>query len=104
MRAFFVLCLLLLMPAAAHADSEARFGTNWIRVTALPCTDPVVLVVLAAIDEDVADWRQASSFIDGAPYGACWQPDFNARVAVVLFSDRTYTTFALAHLKPVKGT
>jgi hypothetical protein len=56
----FSLALILLLAAApVLADSEARQGNDWVRITAKPCTDEKVLAHIAAAGDNPLDYRAA---------------------------------------------
>lgn len=59
----------------AIADSIARQGADWVRITARPCTNEAVLALLARADKDAhLDYRQASAEFNGVAYAPCWKP------------------------------
>jgi hypothetical protein len=102
MRYLFVL-LALLFTVPAHADAEYREGSDWIRVTALPCTDPAVLALLTAAGKDPAGWRAASAEVNGVPFAACWQPLWDRNLAVFQYADGDQGIIPFSSLKPVKS-
>lgn len=86
MRILLALLLILLAPAAL-ADSIARHGENWVRLTAQPCTNEAVAGHLTAAGEDPADYRAASARFDGREFSACWKPDFSTRNVMMRYED-----------------
>lgn len=76
LRLALIATTLLASCSFAHADAAAiaHEGSNWVRVTALPCNDPAMVAVLP--DEKVRlTYRAALAFVDGKKLLACWRPE-----------------------------
>lgn len=98
MLSFAILCL----PAAA--DSEARSGADWVRLTANPCADEAVIAVLKQHDADPLDFRAAQAEIGGTAFTACWRPMFDTREVLVVFGDGDIARVPFGALKPLRTT
>lgn len=73
-QALLAACLLgaLVNPQPAQADSMARQGSDWVRLTARPCTNEKVLATITAAHLDPASFWAATASFGGTPYAACW--------------------------------
>ena len=71
--ALIIIILFALVAVPAHADSEARNGADWVRLTARPCTDEAVLRHIPDIGRRL-DFRAATASVGGQDYAACWTP------------------------------
>lgn len=99
----YLLALFLVMISApALGDSEARQGADWVRITALPCSDATVLEHLTAASENPLDYRAARAEFQGAPYMACWKPLFDARTIFLQYSDGDQGLVPFTDLKPMR--
>jgi len=96
-----LLTVLALGAGPALADSEARQGADWIRITARPCADPKVLARLAAAGENPLDYRMARADLGGVGYAACWRPLFQSGEALVIYEDGDTSQIHRSMLKPV---
>ena len=100
---FALAVLLLLCAAPALADSEARNGADFVRLTARPCADAKVLELIAAAGDNHLDYRAAHAEIGGVPYAACWRPLMNREVVHVRYADSDQGLIPFGHLKPVRS-
>jgi hypothetical protein len=100
--AFLFLLLALLFAPSVRADSEARQGADWVRVTALPCTDAAVVALITQAGGDPVDWRAAQAEFGGKPFAACWQPVFAEQRALLVYSDGDSGYVPFAALHPLK--
>lgn len=94
--------LALLWPAEARADSEARQGADFVRLTARPCVHAAVLAAITAAGEDPDDYRAAVADLGGKSYAACWRPNFGARKVHLRYEDGDEGEVPYSELKPVK--
>lgn len=100
----YLLAMIMMLAAApALADSEAREGADWVRISADPCKDEKVLAHIAAAGEDAKDYRRARAEIQGASYSGCWQPLFNKEVIYLRYEDGDSGVVPFRDLKPVKS-
>jgi hypothetical protein len=81
MRKFLIAAILAAGPA--FADSEARQGADWVRVTANPCKDEKVLAQMDK--ENPLDYRAATAEVGGKLFNACWKPLFDKEVIFLDF-------------------
>lgn len=94
--------ILMLLALPAHADSEARNGADFVRFTALPCSDAKVQALLRAAGADPTDFRAASAVIGGQMFMACWRPDFQQSTALIMFDDGDTGAVPFAAIKPIQ--
>lgn len=99
MRRYVTALILLLAAASALADSEARDGADFVRITALPCTDDKVLAHIPA-DERV-DFRAAHAALRGVRYSGCWRPLFDKRVIFLRYEDGDAGIVPFKDLTPI---
>lgn len=102
MRSIIAALVAASFAVSAQADSEAKYGSDTIRVTATPCTDAKVLGYIAALQQDPKDYRAARAEYQGAPFAACWRPMFEQKVAFIIYDDGDQGFIPFADLKPVK--
>lgn len=88
---------LLLAAAPVLADSEARDGADWVRITARPCTNEAVLAQLQGNER--LDYRQASAEFGGKPFAACWRPDGDG--VFLIYEDGDKGVILRRQLRPV---
>jgi hypothetical protein len=88
------------LPASSKADSEANNGSEWVRITALPCSDEKVLRHIP--EDERKEWRAAMSKINGVPFSACWKPLFQLQNVQMKYEDGDDGFVPFADLKPVK--
>lgn len=93
--------LIALAAAPAHADAMARQGEDWVRITALPCSDAGVLAQIQAAGDDPADYRAANARFAGQAYAACWRPMWARRTAFLRYADGDAGLVPFAELKPI---
>lgn len=98
----FLLAVLVLLVCPAWADSEARAGADWVRITAQPCTEHAVLQLIQDAGEDPADYRAARAEFGGVPYTACWRPRFEQRAIFLRYGDGDGGLVPFDALKPVR--
>jgi hypothetical protein len=89
------------LPASSRADAEYREGADWMRTTALPCTDEKVLQHIPEAERK--DWRAGKSEVGGKPYAVCWKPLFAQQVILMKYEDGDAGLVPFSHLKPVKS-
>lgn len=95
--------VLLLACSACHADSIARVGADWVRVTALPCKDEAVRAQIVAAGEDPDDYRAASAEFGGQAFSACWRPVLPQRAVWLVYADGDKGIVPFDDLKPVRS-
>jgi hypothetical protein len=97
-------CLLAaaLLCAPAFADSEARVGSDWVRISANPCKNEEVLKHLKDAGENSLDYRAATASWQGQGYQACWKPLMAQQMVYVRYSDGDQGLVPFRDLKPVK--
>lgn len=100
MRHAIIALILLVACGGAWADSEARQGSDWVRITANPCTDAKVLAHIPEAQR--ADYRAASAQMAGVPYAACWRPNFQTKMVELRYDDGDQGLVPFGDLKPVK--
>lgn len=104
MRAYLIpaaFALAMLFAPDARPDSIARSGADWVRITAKPCSDAVMVTLITAAGEDAKDYRAASAEVAGVPYVACWRPVFNQRHVHLRYADGDQGMVPFDHLKPI---
>lgn len=101
MRAILI-AVALAMPTQAFADSEARQGADWVRISALPCKNEKVLALIQAAGEDGKDYRAARAEFAGAPYTPCWKPIFEREVVYMIYEDGDKGLIPFRDFKPVQ--
>lgn len=91
-QALLAACLLgaLVSPQPARADSIARSGSNWVRLTLKPCTDAATVAALQEQGLDPESFRAARSEFGGVPHAACWMPAQGGAVLVYDDKDQGY--------------
>jgi hypothetical protein len=92
--------LLILLAAASftvHADEIARQGEDWVRFTEKPCTNATILANPLVVAPD--KWRDASTFLFGQHYAACWQDIGYAKHLV--YEDGDQGLIPAADVKPL---
>lgn len=87
---------------AALADSEARRGSDFVRITVRPCADEKVVAAITAAGEDPKDYRAARAEIGGAPFAGCWKPMFEREMIFLRYDDGDAGLLPFGELKPVK--
>jgi hypothetical protein len=100
MRPFLLAGLLLASPA--FADSEARIGADWVRISATPCKNEEVLKHLKDAGESPLDYRAATASWQGQDYQACWKPLMQQQMVYVRYTDGDQGLVPFRDLKPVK--
>lgn len=93
----------LLAAAPAFADSEARRGDDWVRLTLKPCADEKVLQHMPDKQAHLG-YRAAIARYEGKEYNACWKPGvfMGAEGALLVYEDGDAGFVPRAELKPVK--
>lgn len=86
-----------------QADSIARNGADWVRLTAKPCSSAEVLAHIGTSGEDPKDFRAALARINGTEYEACWRPVYDKEVVFLRYSDGDAGLVPFGDLKPVQG-
>lgn len=64
----------LAVASPAGADTIARQGSDWVRLTLRPCADPAVVAVLEAHGEHADAFRAAVAYFGGHEFAGCWRP------------------------------
>jgi hypothetical protein len=82
------------------ADSIARNGDDWIRLTAQPCAHAEVTKHLASAGESPKDYRAASARVGGQEYAACWKPMYAQEVVFLRYSDGDAGLIQFNEFKP----
>lgn len=100
MKAALMLALLVILPA--YADSEARQGADWVRITANPCSDEATIAVITQHGGDPLDFRQAKAEFGGQAFDACWRPMFDTKEVLIVFGDGDVSRVPFAALRPLK--
>lgn len=99
MRMLLIAALLAAGPALA--DSEARQGADWVRITARPCTDLKVLEQIGLAQDNPLDYRAASAEFNGEKFAACWKPLFERELIYLRYGDGDQGLIPFTDLKPV---
>src|SRR4051812_2942960 len=81
----YLLPLLAALAMPAQADSEARMGADFVRITALPCKSEAVVAAIQKLGLDPLDFRAARAEFGGKPYAACWRQQ--GGIAHVVYED-----------------
>jgi hypothetical protein len=97
-----VLAAALLAAGSAFAASEAHMGSDWVRVTALPCKDEAVIAFLQKTGQDPADYRAGTADVGRHLYAVCWRPLFEQRMALVIYPDGNQGLIPFSEFRPVK--
>lgn len=87
---------------SAIADSEARQGDDWVRITILPCSNEAVIASLEADKEDPQDYRAAMASVEGKSFSACYTPIPSKRVIYLRYEDGDGGVVPYDSLKPVR--
>lgn len=98
MRRLFAL-IMLLAAAPALADAEARVGSDWVRITARPCSNDKVVGHILAAGRNALDFRAATARFQGQDYSACWTP--GGPGVVLVYEDGDTGMVPARDLKPV---
>jgi hypothetical protein len=101
MRALALIAVSLVMlfvTGLALADAEARQGSDFVRITARPCSDPNVLRHIPDSGRQL-DFRAATGTFSGQTYSACWTP-LRGGIGLV-YEDGDQGVVPQADLKPV---
>lgn len=101
MRAILI-AVALAMPTLALADSEARQGADWVRISALPCKNEKVLELIKAAGEDGKDYRAARAEFGGAGFTPCWRPMFQQEQVFLIYDDGDKGLVPFRDFKPVQ--
>jgi hypothetical protein len=102
MRALALALSLLLAASPVLADSEARIGADWVRISATPCKNEEVLKHLKDAGENPLDYRAAAASWQGQDYQACWKPLMQQQMVYVRYTDGDHGLVPFRDLKPVK--
>jgi hypothetical protein len=102
-RLFLAASVAVCVAMPVWADSIARNGDDWIRITAQPCTHAEVAKHLSDAGESAADYRAASARIGGQEYAACWRPVYEREVVYLRYSDGDAGLLPFADLKPTES-
>lgn len=89
------------LPASSKADSEARSGSSWVRITAQPCKDEKVTQHIPEAERK--DWRAAKAEINGVAYSACWKPLYQQSMVLMKYEDGDDGLVPFGDLKPVQS-
>jgi len=95
-RSLILAAAILAFPAIA--DSIARQGSNWVRLTLRPCEDAKVAAVIQAQGLHPGQFRAAYASFDGRSYVACWTPAQGGAALVYGDGDQGYVP--VGDLKP----
>lgn len=85
------------------ADSIARNGSDWVRLTAKPCASAEVLEHMKKAGENPLDFRAGLARISGAEYEVCWRPVYEHEVVFLRYADGDAGLVPFGDLKPVQG-
>jgi hypothetical protein len=102
-RHFLAASVAVCVAMPVWADSIARSGDNWVRLTAQPCAHAEVTKHLASAGESPKDYRAASARIGGQEYAACWRPVYEREVVYLRYSDGDAGLLPFADLKPTES-
>jgi len=86
------------LAGTAIADSIARQGSNWVRLTLRPCEDAKVAAVIQAQGKHPGQFRAAYASFDGRSYVACWTPAQGG--AALVYQDADVGFVPIGDLKP----
>lgn len=67
-----VILIALALPPYARADSIAKNGADWVRLTARPCENAEVIAAIQAKGLEPGAFWAASAHVDGKDFAACW--------------------------------
>jgi hypothetical protein len=101
----FVFIVTMLFGFAAQkvrADSIAHQGSDWVRITALACTDAAVLAKIAEAGDDPLDYRAAVAEFRGQSFAACWKPLVQRESVYLRYGDGDQGLIPFDALKPLK--
>lgn len=96
-------CILLVAlgsPQPARADSEARKGADFVRMSALPCKDEAVVAAIQALGLDPLDFRAARAEFGGQTFLACWRRVGD--LAHIVYQDGDQGAVPFTELKPLR--
>lgn len=65
----YLFVLLVAAPLSAGADEIARHERDWVRFTHKPCVHETIVGLLGP---RVDTYREATAFLGGQTYAACW--------------------------------
>lgn len=87
---------LLLAAGPVCADSIARSGSDWIRLSLNPCEGKAAEVIRAAGGDPLA-FRAGYARISGQEFAACWQPVDGG--ALLVYDDGDQSVIPAAEFK-----
>lgn len=99
---FLIFAAALAAAGSALADSEARLGADFVRITARPCTDEKVIAAITAAGENPLDYRAARAEIGGAAFNGCWEPMKGRRMIHLRYEDGDQGLIPFDDLKAIK--
>ena len=102
-RAAIAFSLLSLLAADAKADSEARNGKDFVRITAQACTNEKVLANITGRGESPLDYRAAQAEFNGEAFAACWTPDYKTGMVQLRYDDGDRGELSVRAFVPVQG-
>jgi hypothetical protein len=94
-RHFLAASVAVCVAMPVWADSIARNGDDWIRLTAQPCTHAEVAKHISEAGE--------SARVGGQEYAACWRPVYEREVVYLRYSDGDAGLLPFADLKPTES-
>lgn len=71
---YLIAAFILLLAPLALADSVARNGSDWVRLTLKPCEDTAIAAVMAKQGLNPLDFRAGTANFNGKDYALCWMP------------------------------
>lgn len=80
------------------ADSIARKGADWVRLSLKPCANTEVVAHLERAGAHADAFRAGSAHFGGQDYGVCWQPANGG--ALLVYSDGDTGFVPVSDLKP----
>lgn len=81
---------LLCLALPVFADSIARQGSDWVRLTLKPCEDAQVVAVMQAQGLKPEDFRAGLGHFGGQDFAACWRPAGGGAALVYGDGDQGY--------------
>ena len=97
MRKFTLIVLFAALANPAFAETlVANQGSDSVRLTDKPCTNPLVLVHIAIAQQEA--YKAGSAVFQGQNYSACWR--VMGDVAHLLYEDGDQGVVSMGLLKP----
>jgi hypothetical protein len=96
---YLIVAAALAAASSCFADSIARQGSDWVRLSPKPCADETVKAVIVQKGGNPEAFRAATAHLQGQDFSACWVPVGGA--VGLVYSDGDQGLVSMADLHPV---